>query len=245
MPAKKRKQKMIRIALSGDRGRMGRSLKKIIKRSPILKVTAQANRTLSPKSWRAEDIDAVIDFSLPDLFSKSLNWALKNKKAFVSGTTGLNSYHKKALKKAAQKIPIFYEENMSGGIFLLSHWLKDLFNKELSITIEDIHHKNKKDKPSGTALKLKNSLPSFLKSQAQIKSFRKGRHFGTHRLLIKSSEEILILEHQALNRDLFSKGALQALLFILKKKKGYYRADDLYGQKKALSSSLIFPKKYK
>ena len=223
---------MIRIALSGDRGRVGKCLKKLIKKSSSLKVTAGANRDISPKSWKASQVDAVIDFSLPDLFAQSLNWAVQNKKPFVSGTTGLKLSHKKALKTASKKIPVFYGENMSGGIFLLTNWLKNLFNEKVQVLIEDIHHKNKKDKPSGTALRLKKNLPVFLREKAKIKSIRKGKEFGTHRISIKSSEECLLLEHRALNRELFAKGALQALLFILKKKTGYYESSDLYLQGK-------------
>ena len=208
---------MIRIALSGDRGRMGKSLKKLIKKSTSMKVTVGANRTNFPNNWKASQIDGVIDFSLPDLFIQSLKWSIQNKKPFVSGTTGLSPSQKKALKTASQKIPVFYGENMSGGIFLLTEWLKKLFNEEVQILIKDIHHKNKKDKPSGTALRLEKHLPSFLKKQVKIKSVRKGKEFGTHRVLIRSSEEVLLLEHRALNRELFAKGALQALLFILKK----------------------------
>ena len=234
MKSQKNKQ-TIRIALSGDKGRMGKSLKGLIKQSSIMKVTAKANRELSPWNWSAEQIDSVIDFSLPELFSQSLAWAVKNKKVFVSGTTGLSSRQKQALKMAAKKIPVFYGENMSGGIFLFSQWLKTLFDEESLVRIEDIHHKNKKDKPSGTALRLKESLPPFLQKKAKIQSWRKGREFGTHRLFLTSDEEILILEHRALNRRLFAKGALQALLFILKKKKGYYGPSDLYSQGKLAS----------
>lgn len=234
MKRKRNQKRKIQIALSGDRGRMGKSLKKLIKKSSLMECTAKANRNLSSKNWKADQIDAVIDFSLPQLFTQSLNWCVKNKKAFVSGTTGLSSQQKKALKTASKKIPVFYGENMSGGIFLLSKWAKDLFNEQVQILIEDIHHKNKKDKPSGTALKLKKSLPPFLEKKTKIKSFRKGKEFGTHRLLIKSSEETLLLEHKALNRELFSKGALQALFFILKKSKGYYEPKDLYCQKKLI-----------
>lgn len=211
---------------------MGKSIKAVVKKSARIKITATANQKHTPKNWKAKDIDGVIDFSLPALFSQSLAWSVKNKKAFVSGTTALSPTQKQALKKASQTIPVFYGENMSGGIFLFSKWLKELFNEEVDILIEDIHHKNKKDKPSGTALRLKQSLPNFLKKKVKIKSLRKGQEFGTHRLIVKSSEEILSLEHQALNRELFAKGALQALLFILKKKKGYYEPVDLYAQGK-------------
>ena len=219
---------MIRIALSGDRGRMGRSLERLIKKSKSLKTTEKANRKTNPKSWNPSQVDGVIDFSLPELFIQSLKWSVENKKPFVSGTTGLSDAYKKALKKAGQRIPVFYGENMSGGIFLLTECLKNLFNEDARILIEDLHHKNKKDKPSGTALRLKNSLPTFLKKKLRIKSLRKGKEFGTHRILIQSPEEVLTLEHRALNRAVFSKGALQALLFILKNKKGYYTPSDLY-----------------
>ena len=223
---------MIKIALSGDRGRMGKCLRKLIKKSALMKVIAGANRDKPLKNWNSSQIDAVIDFSLPRLFSQSLTWAVRHKKPFVSGTTGLNLSQKKALKTAGKSIPVFYGENMSGGIYLFSHWLRDLFNEEVHVLIEDIHHKDKKDKPSGTALKLKNSMPPFLKKKIKIKSLRKGREFGTHRMIIKSPEETLLLEHRAINRKLFAKGALQALLFILKKRKGYYEPSNLYCQKK-------------
>ena len=121
---------------------------------------------------------------------------------------------------------------MSGGIFLLTKWLKDLFNEETQVLIEDIHHKNKKDRPSGTALKLEKSLPPFLRKNTKIKSIRKGAEFGLHRLSIKNKEETLILEHRAINRELFARGALQALLFLLEKKTGYYDPSDLYGKGK-------------
>ena len=225
----RKRNKIIQIALSGDRGRMGKSLKGLIKKSFFMQLTAGANRDNSPKNWKASQIDAVIDFSLPDLFVQSLKWSVQNKKPFISGTTGLNLSQKRALKKAGKTIPVFYGENMSGGVFLLTEWLKDLFNGEVKILIEDIHHKNKKDKPSGTALRLKRSLPSFLKEKIKIKSLRRGKEFGTHRVLIKSSEELLVLEHKAFNRELFAKGALQALFFVLKKKKGFYEPFHLYG----------------
>ncbi len=230
----KSQKKTIRIALSGDRGRMGKSLSRLIKEKPFMQVTAGANKTRAPESWPTGQIDGVIDFSLPELFSQSLDWAFQHKKAFVSGTTGLSSSQKNSLKSAGKKIPVFYSENMSGGIFLLSRWLKDIFYEEFKVRIEDIHHKDKKDKPSGTALRLKESLPRFLKNKAKIQSLRQAQEFGTHRVFLQSAEEILILEHQALNRELFAKGALQALLFILKKKKGFYSLSDLYQQKKAL-----------
>ena len=154
---------MIRVALSGDRGRMGKSLQKLIKKSKKFTLAAGANKDISPLMWKDSLIDGVIDFSLPELFIQSLKWSVEHKKPFVSGTTGLSPSQKKALKRASQSIPVFYGENMSGGIFLLSQWLQDLFYRDVEIFIEDVHHKDKKDKPSGTALRLAGSLSPFLK----------------------------------------------------------------------------------
>ena len=218
----------IRIALSGDRGRMGLSLQELIEKSSALQMIARANRELSPNSWPAYKIDGVVDFSLPELFSQSLKWAVAHKKPFVSGTTGLSARQKSSLKTAGQTIPVFYSENMSGGIFLLSSWMAELFDSSAHVLIEDIHHKGKLDRPSGTALRLKRALPAFLHKKTKIKSLRKGNEFGTHRLIIQSQEETLTLEHKALNRKLFARGALQALLFIMNKTAGLYGPAELW-----------------
>ena len=223
------KQK-IKTALSGT-GRMGASLKKLIKKSPYFEQAQTARREADFKNWDPKSIDGVIDFSAPDLFSKALLWAVTHKKPFVSGTTALKPSHKQALKKASKKIPIFYSENMSEGIFLFSQWVQHLFNPSAQFVLEDRHHKYKKDKPSGTALRIKNHFPKFLKPQLKIKSYREGKEFGTHRLKVKSKEEILTIEHKALNREVFSKGALKALKLIIKKKKGYYQVQHLYTKK--------------
>ena len=207
---------------------MGKSLQSLIKKSSVFRLAGRANQLSSVQAWSASQIDGVIDFSLPAGFSKALSWSVKNKKPFVSGTTGLKPSQKTALKKASQAIPIFYGENMSGGIFLLNQWLEDLFYKNPRLSIEDIHHKDKKDKPSGTALRLKNSLPSHLREKTKIKSIRRGREFGRHRVLIETAGESLLLEHRAFGRELFAGGALQALLFIIKKKKGFYGPSDIY-----------------
>ncbi len=220
--------KKIRIALSGDRGRMGKSLKRLLKKDPCKEVVAGANRSRSLELWDAKKIDAVIDFSLPSLFSKSLLWCVQNKKPFVSGTTGLSSKQKNLLKSSSKKIPVFYSENMGWGIFLLTKYISQLSGNKISILLEDRHHKEKKDKPSGTALRLKEHFPPSLKKKVRIKSYRQGSDFGTHRIYLKTPEETLLLEHKALSRDVFSKGAIKALECIFKKSKGLYSTTDIY-----------------
>ena len=219
---------MIRIALSGSSGKMGLCLQAIIKKSQNLKLSALANRKKPTELWIDREIDGVIDFSLPPLFIKSLAWSETHKKPFVSGTTGLSLAQKQALQKASLKIPVFYAENMSPGIFFISKCLSELKVPEWEIQLEDIHHQGKKDRPSGTALLLKKNLPPVLQKKLRIKSLRKGKEFGTHRIWLKSAEEVLLLEHQALNRSLFAKGAISALRFLLGKNSGLFGPKDLY-----------------
>ena len=223
-----KKNRKIKIALSGDRGLMGKSLKKLIKKDPLKEVVAGANRDSLPDLWDPNKIDAVIDFSLPALFSKTLLWCVQNKKPLVSGTTALTAKQKQQLQKFSKKIPIFYSENMGWGIFLLSKYISQISGDKVSILLEEIHHKGKKDKPSGTALKLKEQVVAPLQKKVKIKSYRRGNEFGTHRIYFKTPEEILLLEHKALSRDVFSKGALKALDHLLTKSKGLYSLSDIY-----------------
>ena len=218
----------LKIALVGYSGKMGKSLQKLIKKSPLFERTAKACHEDCFASWDSKNIQAVIDFSSPELCLKSLKWCLNHKKAFVSGTTGLNSKQKQILKQSSQSIPVFYSENMSMGIHLFSQWMQAINSTDFQFLLEDYHHKDKKDKPSGTAIRLTNHLPPAIQKKIKIKSYRKGKEFGTHRVILKSKEEILTLEHKALNRDVFSKGALKAVQFIIKKRKGFYDVKDLY-----------------
>ena len=221
------RRKKIRAAVSGS-GRMGRAVKKILRESPFMEAADFADTSRDPKMWAPEKIDGAIDFSLPPLFSKTLGWCLKNKKPFVSGTTGLSAAQKKRMKEAAKKIPVFYAENMSWGIFLLGRWLESLCGGDVDILLEDIHHKGKKDRPSGTALRLKGQLPPALRKRVRIKSVRRGSVFGTHRITAQAPEEALILEHRALSRAVFARGAARALLLLAQKQKGFYSLKDIY-----------------
>ena len=221
-------KKIIHIALSGSNGKMGLSLQKLIKKSTHLKLTAKAHKKSCFNYWKPEKIDGVIDFSAPSFCSISLAWAVQHKKAFVGGTTGLNLKQKQELKKASKKIPVFYSENMSVGVYLFTQWMQAISSADFQFLLEDYHHKDKKDKPSGTAIRLKNHLAPALQKKIKVKSYRKGKEFGTHRVTLKNKEEILTLEHKALNREVFSKGALKAMEFLIKKRKGFYDVKELY-----------------
>ncbi len=229
-----RKQKQsvsvkIKVGLSGSSGRMGGAVKELIgKRNSGFVLVEQAPPLKAFDGWNKQRVEGVIDFSSPELFKMALRWSLENKKPFVSGTTALGVSHKKLLALASHKIPVFYEENMSWGIWQIKRWINNVSEQPCDILLEDIHHKNKKDKPSGTALKLQKHFPSFARKKLKIKSIRKGREFGTHRIYFKSSEEVVLVEHRALSRLLFAEGALRALKWLVKKPPGLYSFEDLY-----------------
>ena len=219
----------IKVGLSGSSGRMGRAVKELIeKRNSGFKLVAQAPPLKTFDGWDKKQVEGVIDFSSPELFKLALKWSLENKKPFVSGTTALSASHKKLLYLASKKIPVFYEENMSWGIWQIKQWINNVSEQSSDILLEDIHHKNKKDKPSGTALKLQKNFPVFARKKLKIKSIRKGKEFGTHRIYFKGSEEVVLLEHKALSRHLFAGGALKALKWLVKKPPGFYSFEDLY-----------------
>lgn len=218
----------MKIALSGSSGKMGLALLALIKESESI-VIAEANKKHSPWNWNPEEIEGVIDFSLPPLLRDTSLWCEKYKKPLVSGTTGLSSEDFKELKRISKSIPFFYGENMSWGIWQMGMWLRSLKGTpDLKIVLKDIHHKNKKDSPSGTALRLKSQSPSYLSEKIEILSVREGEEFGTHQLELKSSGEVLTLKHQALSRRVFAEGALRALTWLIKQRNGLYVPEDLY-----------------
>ena len=223
------RKKIVHLALSGASGRMGKAVKQVIKEKNskfILSVEIPPMEKL--QKCANKKIDGVVDFSVPELFSVTLKWCVKNKKPFVSGTTALSATQKRSLKTAARHIPVFYEENMSWGIWFIKQALKNFSEDSINLLLEDIHHKNKKDKPSGTALKLKNNLPLFAQKKLQIDSIRKGRVFGTHRFYFKGLEEQVLFEHKALDRKLFARGSLKALRWLINQTPGLYSYDDMY-----------------
>ena len=223
------RKKNIYLALSGTSGRMGKAVKQVIKEKYSgFVLSADTPPVENFQNWENKKIDGVVDFSMPELFSLTLKWCVKNKKPFVSGTTALSSTQKQALKRAARYIPIFYEENMSWGIWFIKQALRNFSEDSINLLLEDIHHKNKKDKPSGTALKLKSTLPNFAQKKLRIESIRKGQVFGTHRFYFKGMEEQVLFEHKALDRKLFARGSLKALRWLICQTPGLYSYDNMY-----------------
>jgi len=242
-------------------GRMGQQLIRSSKKSKNFKlVTLTENKKINKKingikpelnSDKAfKKADVIIDFTLPDCTLEILKIASKLQKKVVIGTTGFNKNQEDQIKKFSKKIPILKAGNMSLGVNLLMY-LTEITSKSLGdeylSKIFEVHHKHKKDYPSGTALMLGKGIADgknkdlynligkkFLNKKTfpygkkiNFNSIRKGEIIGEHEVKFSSGKEIITLNHQAFDRSLYSDGALTASQWLMKKKPGLYSMRDL------------------
>ena len=253
--------KKINLAITGCMGRMGQQIIKSAKSDKNFKIVALTeNRIINKKvagikpSLNKEEsfkkANLIIDFTVPKCTFEVLKIASKLKKRVVIGTTGFSKKEESLIKKYSKKIPILRAGNMSLGINLLMYLTeiasKSLGNNFLSKVFE-IHHKHKKDYPSGTALMLgigiavgknKNFYNLLGKKYLNTKTFpyskkinfnsiRKGEIIGKHEVKFSSGKEVITLNHEAFDRALYSEGALTAAKWLMNKKPGLYSMRDL------------------
>ena len=253
--------KKINLAITGCMGRMGQQIIKSAKSDKNFKLVAlPENRIINKKilgikpelnSDKAfKKTDVIIDFTVPKCTLEILKLASKLKKKVVIGTTGFSKKEENLIKKYSKKIPILRAGNMSLGINLLMY-LTEIASKSLgnkfSSKVFEIHHKHKKDHPSGTALMLgkgiaigknkdfyklmgkkylnKKSFPYGKK--INFNSLRKGEVIGEHEVTFSSGKEIITLNHEAFDRALYSEGAFTAAKWLMKKKPGLYSMRDV------------------
>jgi len=248
--------KKINLAITGCMGRMGQQLIKSSKSDKNFKlVTLTENRVINRKiSGIKPDLNTenafkkanvIIDFTVPECTFEVLKIASKLKKKVVIGTTGFTKKEEDLIKRYSKKIPILKAGNMSLGINLLMYLTeiasKSLGDKFLS-KIFEVHHKHKKDHPSGTALMLGKGIAigknkDFYKlmgkkylnkktfpysNKVNFNSIRKGEVVGNHKVLFSSGKETIILDHEAFDRALYAEGAFTAAKWLMGKKPGFY-----------------------
>ncbi len=253
--------KKINLGISGCMGRMGQQLIKSSRKNKNFNLkTLTENKLLNNKIYGIKPelnteeafkkTDILIDFTIPKCTLEVLKIASKLKKKVVIGTTGFNRAQENQIKKYSKKIPILKAGNMSLGVNLLMY-LTEIASKSLSedylSKIFEVHHKHKKDYPSGTALMLgkgitdgkgKNLYNLIGKKYLNKKSFpygkkinfnslRRGEIIGEHEVKFSNGKEIITLNHEAFDRALYSNGALTAAKWLMKKKPGLYSMRDL------------------
>ena len=253
--------KKINLGISGCMGRMGQQLIKSSKNNKDFKLKALTEYTSIDKKilgvkpeLNSEDAfkktDIIIDFTIPKCTLEVLKIASKLKKKVVIGTTGFNRTQENQIRNYSKKIPILKAGNMSLGVNLLMY-LTEIASKSLNddymSKIFEVHHKHKKDYPSGTALMLGKGIADgkgndlynligkkFLNKKSfpygkkiNFNSLRKGEIIGEHEVKFSSGKEIITLNHEAFDRALYSDGALTAAKWLMKKKPGLYSMRDL------------------
>ena len=248
--------KKINLAISGCMGKMGQQLIKSSKKNKNFKlITLTENKIINKKisgikpelnteqAFRKADI--IIDFTIPKCTLEILKIASKLNKKVVIGTTGFTQKEENLINKYSKKITILKAGNMSLGVNLLMY-LTEIASKSLNANflskVFEVHHKHKKDHPSGTALMLGRGIANgknkdfyrligkkFLNKKnfpygkkINFNSLRKGAIIGEHEVKFSSGKEVITLNHEAFDRTLYSEGALTAAKWLMNKKSGFY-----------------------
>jgi 4-hydroxy-tetrahydrodipicolinate reductase len=253
--------KKINLAISGCLGRMGQQLIKSSKSNKNFNlVTLTENKIINKKiagiklnlntDQAFKNTDIIIDFTVPRCTLDILKIASKLKKRVVIGTTGFTQKEEALIKSFSKKIPILKAGNMSLGVNLLMY-LTEIASKSLNdeylSKVFEVHHKHKKDYPSGTALMLGKGIADgknknlyslignkFLNKKnfpygkkINFNSIRKGEIIGEHEVTFTNRKETIKLNHEAFDRALYSDGALTAAKWLINKKPGLYSMRDL------------------
>lgn len=201
----------MRILISGILGRMGRLIAEIAcKNGDIVegidKVTASLGEipVFTDFDMISNSFDVVIDFSSPQNADCLLDFIIKTKIPAVVGTTGLTRKQLERINEVSQTVPIYYSQNMSAGVNLIIEMLKKINTSAWDKAITELHHKAKKDSPSGTALLLMQTL-----GDCETFSLRMGGNYGEHTIILANSDEEIYITHRALSRKAFALGAYQ------------------------------------
>ena len=252
--------KMIKVGVFGASGRVGRLLIDDLKSNDEMSLSTVFVRNsldfaIDPSVLVTSDMhsflnasDIIIDFSLPDACEALLEEAITNPKPLVIGTTGLNNHQLNLLKQASELMPVLYATNMSLGVALLNKlvYQASAALKDFDIEIVEMHHRHKKDAPSGTALTLSESaaagrnldinkvrvngrdgnIGERSKDEIAVMALRGGDIVGRHTVGFYNDGEFIELNHTATSRNTFSKGAIRAAAWLSDKEAGLYSIAD-------------------
>jgi len=239
---------MIYVGVLGSSGRMGQAIVEALENHPRCTLSVLGTRNNTDHLFEVSDV--VIDFTSPEALSTHTNLGLKYQKPLVVGTTGLLPHHHQLTSSAATDIPLVVASNMSPGIALLRNFVEKAahyLDETYDIEIAEMHHRHKKDAPSGTSLLLGQSAAKGRgKTLDELKCDhahggerkagsigfsvqRGGAVIGDHSVRFIGDEEMLELTHRGLSRSVYAKGALRAAEWLTKQKPGLYTMADVLG----------------
>ena len=264
----------INVGVIGAGGRMGRMLIEAVQENPQTTLNAAIERQGSSlvgadagevaaigrldvqivDDLKAviNDIDVLIDFSLPDATEQNMQICAANKVAMVIGTTGFNEQQEQVLTEASKQIAIVYAGNYSTGVNLslkLLGMAAKAFGSDADVEVIEAHHKHKIDAPSGTAYMMAEAVAEArgqnLKDVAVygregqtgerkagsigIHAIRGGEIIGDHTVMFIADGEVVEITHRARARMTFAAGAVRAATWVIKQEVDQYNMQDVLG----------------
>lgn len=264
--------RLVSVVIVGARGRMGQTLIREVLESEHLTLVGAVERPGSPgiggdvgaiagvasvgvalsDELRPPRNAVVIDFSLPEATEDYIDVCVRDRAPLVLGTTGLTADTRGKLKRASEEIPIVAAANFSVGVTLLTR-LAAIAGKALGTAWEteifELHHRHKRDAPSGTALRLAKSVAEATgrtldeaavtmrgldtgprtREEIGIVALRGGDSIGEHTLMFLGASERIELTHRAFDRAIFARGALRAAHWVQGQPPGLYDMADVLG----------------
>ncbi len=244
---------MTKIIINGSKGRMGRTLIACAAHNPELQVVGQIDVGDDIQSVIAQG-DVVIDFSSHDATAGTAALCVQHKKAMVIGTTGHSDADRSRIADFKSQIPIVLASNYSTGVntlFWLTRKAAEILGEGFDLEVVEMHHRLKKDAPSGTAKTLAEILAEVRQQQLSkvirhgregivgertaaeigMHSLRGGDVVGDHTVIFATNGERLELTHKASSRETFANGALRASQWVVKQGPGLYDMQNVLGLK--------------
>ncbi len=255
---------MVRIGVLGAGGRMGRDIISLLAAEPRARLVGGVERPGNPACGQpigdglivcanatpvALKADVLIDFTQPEALSENLRAAIAGRAALLVGTTGLDSSHHTAIDAAARSIPVLQTANTALGVTVLARLVREAaraLGPGWDLEIFEMHHRAKRDAPSGTALMLGEAaaagrgaalaalrIAGADRSGARpeggigFASLRGGSVAGTHEVILAGDGERLVLGHVAESRAIFARGAIVAALWLAGQPAGRYTMEDV------------------
>ncbi|MBR3324462.1 MAG: 4-hydroxy-tetrahydrodipicolinate reductase [Clostridia bacterium] len=238
------------ILLNGASGNMGREVIQAINSDSELKIVCGVDREKTEIGFPIyndvsdikENIDVIIDFSVPVATLNILKYAVEKKIPIVIATTGFSKGELEIIEDYSKQIPIFKSSNMSLDINLMVQLVQKIAKvlSDSDIEITETHHRRKIDSPSGTAILLADAINEVLDNRKEynfermqkrerrneneigFSSIRGGNIVGEHTVAFFSDNEKLEIKHTAYSRQVFAQGALEAAKFLVKQEPGLY-----------------------
>ena len=244
---------MIRVIINGYKGRMGRALLECAGRLSDCSVTGQVDQGDDLEAVLSQG-DVVIEFSFHNVTAGVAALCARHRKALVIGTTGHTAEERAQIIKFSSQIPIVWASNYSTGVntlFWLTRKAVEILGPDFDLEVVEMHHRLKKDAPSGTAVTLleilgearRLQLPEALRHGREgitgertdreigVHSLRGGDVVGDHTVIFATNGERLELTHKASSRDTFAQGALRAAKWVVGKPPALYSMQDVLGLK--------------